>query len=46
MMKGFIAEMPDRHQVIQTLATNIDEAAYYWREVYLSLNEFKPFHVK
>ncbi|HDT4958154.1 TPA: hypothetical protein QHR58_003727 [Enterobacter kobei] len=38
MMKRFISEVPDGHRMIQTLATNIDEADYNWRDIYFSSN--------
>ncbi|ECN1504097.1 hypothetical protein [Salmonella enterica] len=38
MMKDFISEVPDGHRMIQTLATDIDEADYDWREIYFSSN--------
>lgn len=38
MMKEFISEVPDGHRMIQTLATDIDEADYDWREIYFSAN--------
>ncbi len=36
MMKSFISEVPDGHRMIQTLATDIDEVDYEWREIYFS----------
>ncbi|MDE7590831.1 hypothetical protein NVR66_14440 [Enterobacter bugandensis] len=36
MMKRYISEVPDGHRMIQTLATDIDEADYNWREIYFS----------
>lgn len=38
MMKDFISEVPDGHRMIQTLATDIDEADYDWRKIYFSSN--------
>lgn len=38
MMKDFISEVPDGHRMIQTLATDIDETDYDWREIYFSSN--------
>lgn len=38
MMKDFISEVPDGHRMIQTLATDIDEADYDWRKLYFSSN--------
>ncbi|HEC9537425.1 TPA: hypothetical protein R4F10_004245 [Salmonella enterica subsp. enterica serovar Poona] len=38
MMKDFISEVPDGHRMIQTLATDIDEADYDWRQIYFSSN--------
>ncbi|EHJ0757048.1 hypothetical protein J5L86_004171 [Salmonella enterica] len=36
MMKGFISEVPDGNRMLQTLATNIDEADYNWRDFYFA----------
>lgn len=38
IMKKFISEVPDGHRMIQTLATDIDEVDYNWREIYFSSN--------
>lgn len=36
MMKGFISEVPEGHRMLQTLATDIDEADYNWRDFYFA----------
>ena len=36
MMKSFISEVPDGHRMIQTLATDIDQADYNWRDFYFA----------
>ena len=34
MMRDFIAEVPDGHRMLQTLATGIEQADYDWQEIY------------
>jgi len=34
MMRTFISKVPDGHRMLQTLATNIDESEYNWRDYY------------
>ncbi len=36
MMKAFISEVEDGHRMLQTLATDIDEADYNWRDFYFA----------
>lgn len=36
MMKSFISEVPDGHRMLQTLATNIEQDEYDWRDFYFS----------
>lgn len=38
MIKSFILEVPYGHRMMQTLATDISEADYNWREIYFSSN--------
>ena len=34
IMKSFISEVPDGHRMLQTLATNIEQDKYDWRDFY------------
>lgn len=36
MMKSFILEEPDGHRMIQTLATDIEQDDYNWRDIYFA----------
>ncbi|MBD3699162.1 hypothetical protein IE982_23235 [Enterobacter hormaechei] len=36
MMQCFISELPDGHRMLQTLATDIDQSDYNWRNKYFA----------